>query len=37
MVFRPEDVIPVKDRLLKVFAPFMVSVPLALVVVKLKL
>ena len=36
MFFRPAEVMPVKDRLLKVFAPLMVTVP-ALVLVKLTL
>ena len=33
MTFRPADVMPVKDRLLKLFAPLIVTVP-ALVLVK---
>ena len=35
-IFKPADVMPVNDRLLKVFAPLMVTVP-ALVLVKLTL
>jgi len=27
MIFRPAEVMPVKDRLLKLFAPFIVTVP----------